>query len=252
MAQTKNQTDANGLKQGYWEKKDDVSGKLIYKGTFKDNKPQGIFYYYYKNSDTVHTKSDFRQDGKIAYVTMYHPTGKLQAKGKYISEEKDSVWNFYDGNKGLLISTETYSNGKKNGPSKVYYETGTISEEKNYKNNLEDGPFKQYFSDKKIKGEGAFVAGQYNGKCSWYFPNGIAAAQGVYDKGVKKNVWIYKTQDGKITDKEVWVNGKQLNDKEKEAYFKQHAPIEEDKKSQAASPSKTGTTKTNNNTSPKK
>ena len=251
-AQTKNQTDANGLKQGYWEKKDDASNKLIYKGTFKNNKPQGIFYYYYKNSDSLHTKSEFRQDGKIAYVTMYHSTtGKVEAKGKYIDEEKDSVWNFYDSNKGLLISTETYLNGKKNGSSKIFYPTGVVSEEKNYKNNLEDGPFKQYYGDKKIKGEGAFIAGQYNGKCSWYFPNGVAAAQGVYNNGIKNNVWIYKTQDGKITDKEVWQNGKQLNDRDKEAYFKQHPPLDQDKKTPTTDSQKPSTTKTNN-TSPKK
>jgi len=251
-SQTKNQTDAAGLKQGYWEKKDDASQKLMYKGTFKNNKPQGIFYYYYKNSDTLHTKTDFRQDGKIAYVTMHHlSTGKIQAKGKYINEEKDSVWNFYD-EKGILISTETYLIGKKNGASKIYYENSVVSEEKNYKNNLEDGLFKQYYGDKKVKAEGAFITGQYNGKCSWYFPNGVAAAQGVYDNGVKKNVWLYKTQDGKIADKEVWQNGKQLNDKDKEVYFKEHPPLEQDKKTQTTTPQKTSTTKTNNNTTPKK
>src|ERR1700740_3756867 len=85
IAQTKNQTDAAGLKQGYWEKLDTKTGKISYKGTFKNNKPQGVFYYYYPSTDSVHSKSDFRQDGKIAYVTMYHLTGKIEAKGKYIN-----------------------------------------------------------------------------------------------------------------------------------------------------------------------
>ncbi|MEO8760405.1 MAG: hypothetical protein ABI388_04615, partial [Bacteroidia bacterium] len=251
-SQTKNQTDANGLKQGYWEKMDDASKKIIYKGTFKDDKPQGTFYYYYKNSDSLRTKTEFRQNGKIAYVIMHHlSTGKIEAKGKYVNEEKDSLWRFYD-TSGTLISTENYLNGKKNGASKVYYPSGLVSEEKNYKNNLEDGPFKQYYGDKKIKGQGAFIAGQYNGLCSWHFNNGIAAAQGVYDNGVKKNVWIYKTQDGKITDKEVWQNGKQLNDKDKEAYFKAHPPAVEEKKIQTTTPQKTSPQKATNNTSPKK
>jgi antitoxin component YwqK of YwqJK toxin-antitoxin module len=243
-AQNKNQTDAAGLKQGYWEKLDTKTNKISYKGTFKDNKPQGIFYYYYPAMDSVRSKSEFKQDGKIAYVTMYHlKTGKIQAKGKYINEEKDSVWNFYD-EKGILISTESYSFGKKNGVSKVFYENGVVSEEKNYKNNLLEGTFKQYFSDKKIKAEGTYFANEYNSKCSLYYPDGVAVAQGFYEKGVKKGVWLYKLENGKIKEKEVWQNGKLLNQKEMDAYFKsKKITFPEDTKI---------IPKTNNNTSPKK
>ncbi len=245
-AQTKNQTDAKGLKQGYWEKTDADTKRLIYKGAFKDNKPQGVFYYYYKGTDSLRSKSDFRQDGKVAYVTMYHlTTGKIQAKGKYINEDKDSVWNFYD-EKGVLLSTEVYLNGKKNGVSKVVYANGNLSEIKNYKNNLLEGPFKLYYDDKKVKAEGTYVSDQYDGKCSWYFPNGVYAAQGYYTKGVKNAVWIYKAQDGKITEKEVWQNGKQLNQKEMDAYFKsKNITFPEEKKTAPQLQKRIDTTKTN-------
>lgn len=246
-AQTKNQTDAAGLKQGYWEKLDTKTGKVSYKGTFKNNKPQGVFYYYYPSSDTVRSKSDFRQDGKIAYVTMYHLTGKIQAKGKYIDEQKDSLWTFYD-ERGTLLSTDTYLKGKKNGPSKIYFANGAVSEERNYKNDLLEGAFKQLFDDKKgVRAEGAYLANEFDGKCSWYYPNGIAAAQGFYEKGVKKGVWLYKTEKGTIKEKEVWQNGKQLNQKEMDAYFKSKGiNLQEDTKT----PPRPKTN--NNNTSPKK
>ena len=210
-----------------------------------NNKPQGVFYYYYPGSDSVHSKSDFRQDGKIAYVTMYHLTGKMLAKGKYVNEQKDSVWNFYDTLKGILISTETYLNGKKNGLSKVYFRNGAISEEKHYKNDLLDGTFKQLFEDKKgVRADGAYIADQFDGKCSWYYPNGVAAAQGFYEKGIKKGVWLYKLENGKIKEKEVWQNGKQLSQKEMDAYFKsKNITFPEDTKTAP---------KTTNNISPKK
>ena len=244
-AQPKNQTDIKGLKQGYWEKIDTDTKKPLYKGTFKDNKPQGIFYYYYKGTDSLHTKTEFREEGKIAYVTMYHLiSGKIQAKGKYVNEEKDSVWNFYD-EKGILLSTDVYTNGKKNGLSKVFYANGALSEEKNYKNNVPDGPFKQLYEDKKLKAQGTYMAGEFNGKCSWFYPNGVAAAQGVYDKGVKKGLWLYKMQNGKLSEKEVWQNGKQLDEKELDEYIKKNKIVlpEEQKK---ASPQKTGPPTTNN------
>lgn len=248
QAQTKNQTDTKGLKQGYWEKIDTETGKIAYKGSFKDSKPQGVFYYYYKGMDSIRSKSEFRQDGKIAYVTMYHlTTGKVQAKGKYIAEEKDSLWSFYDA-KGVLLSTETYTKGKKDGISKVYYENGNLSEEKMYKNNLLEGPFKLYYDDKKIKAQGAYMADQYDGKCSWLYPNGIAAAEGFYEKGVKKGIWVYKMQNAKITDREVWQNGKMLNKKEMDAYFKSKGiTLTEDTKADTKQPQqKTTSPKTNN------
>lgn len=227
-----NKTDEQGRKQGYWEKKDPQTNKLVYKGTFKDNKPQGLFIYYYAGTDSVHSKSDFRQDGKVAYVQMFHlATGKLQAKGKYINEQKDSVWNFYD-ESGKLISTEGYAGGKKNGVSKIFFQDGKLSEEKNYKNGVPDGPFKMYFDLKAVKAEGAYINGNYNGLCTWFYPDGTAAAKGLYDNGVKKGVWIYKDKAGKITGKEVWVNGKQLNEKESEEYFKKNKASQAEGKEQ--------------------
>jgi len=205
-----NKTDEKGRKQGYWEKIDPNSKKPIYKGNFKDDKPQGMFTYYYKDMDSVRTKMEFRQDGKIGYAKLYYMSGKLEAAGKYVGEQKDSLWSFYDA-AGVLISTDYFTNGKKNGPCKIFFPDGKLAEEKNYKDGKLNGPFKQYADGKKIKAEGAYLNDNYDGKCSWYYPSGFAAAQGVYVNGVKKGVWIYKDKEGKVQSKEVWVDGKQLS-----------------------------------------
>ncbi len=226
FAQTRaeNKTDAQGRKQGYWEKVDPKTGKIVYKGTFKDNKPQGLFTYYYPETDSVHSKTDFRQDGKIAYVQLFHlVSGKIQAKGKYVNEEKDSTWNFYD-ERGNIISTEGYKAGKKDGPSKIFFPEGKVSEEKVYKNGKLNGPFKMYYDEKLVKAEGAYVNDNYDGLCAWYYPNGILASKGLYDKGTKKGFWIFKEKDGKVKSKEVWVDGKQLGPKEMEEYLKKNPP----------------------------
>jgi antitoxin component YwqK of YwqJK toxin-antitoxin module len=221
-----NKTDEKGRKQGYWEKIDPATKTIVYKGAFKDDKPVGTFYYYYKGTDSVHTKMDFRADGKSAYAKLYYIKGKLQAQGKYLNEQKDSVWNFYD-ELGVLISTEAYVNGKKNGVSKVFFPDGKLSEEKIYKDGLLEGPFKAYFNDKNVKSEGTYKNNNYSGKCTWYYPNGIAAAQGVYENGNKKGLWIYKEQDGKVKEKEVWVNGVKLGPKETEEYLKKNKAAEQ-------------------------
>ncbi len=229
-----NKTDEKGLKQGLWIKTDAKTGKKIYEGVFKDDKPQGTFKYYYPGMDSLRTLMQFRQNGAIAYATMFHPNGKLQAKGKYSGEQKDSVWTYYD-EKAKLLSLETYQQGKKNGKSVIFFPDGSISEEKNYKMDVLEGPFKQYYGDKKVKGEGAYANGTFIGKCSFYFPNGVTVATGVYDKGgIKKGVWIYKTIENKIESREIWVNGKQLNEKQTEEYIKKNKSSSEEKESTTA------------------
>ena len=176
-------TDAQGRKQGYWKKKDDKTNKLVYEGLFKDDKPQGLFKYYNIN-DSIKAKMNFVQDGKYAYATLYHLNGKKMAIGKYIAEDKDSIWNYFD-DRGILISQELFLKGKKNGKSYVYFPDGIVSEEYNFKNGLLDGVFKQYFDKKSTKGEGNYVNGQMEGKNAYYYPNGVTAAVGYYKNGRK-------------------------------------------------------------------
>lgn len=231
--------DANKRKQGYWKKMDEKTNKLIYEGLFKDDKPQGVFKYYYPN-DSIKAIMKFKQDGKIAYSTLFHPNGKKMAYGKYIDELKDSIWSYYD-EVGVLISKETLVMGKKNGTVYVYLPDGMVSEEKNYKMDIQHGPFKQYYTKVNLKGEGNYVNGQLDGKNAYYYPNGVAAASGFYRNGLKNGPWIYKNTDGSIKEKEAYKMGKLLSPKETEEFFKKN-PVQQDKAN--TKPSNNSTTKT--------
>lgn len=228
--------DASGKKQGYWKKKDDKTNKLVYEGLFKDDKPQGVFKYYYP-FDSVKVIMNFKQDGKIAYSTMFHPTGKKMAYGKYISEQKDSVWTYYD-DKGVLISRESYAGGKKNGKEIIYFPDGVVSEERNYKMDVQDGPFKLYFEKNVVKGEGTYVNGNIEGKNSYYYPNGIAAATGYYKNGKKTGPWIYRESNGKVKEKELYTKTGDLASKaETEAFFNKNKVNDEKPKAGTAATS---------------
>lgn len=218
--------DASGKKQGYWKKKDDKTGKLIYEGAFKDDKPFGNFIHYYPDDTTKRAVTYYKEGGKIAYAKLYHQlTGKLMAQGKYIDELKDSVWLFHD-DAGVLLSRDNYKMGKKDGKCLVYLPDGALAEEKNFKNGIEDGPFKQYYDGKLVKGEGKYVAGKMEGKVSYYFPSGTIAATGIYKNGSKDGVWIYKDKDGKIKEKELFKNGQPASKKESDDYFKKNKLVE--------------------------
>jgi antitoxin component YwqK of YwqJK toxin-antitoxin module len=236
-------TDASGKKQGYWKKKDEKTGKLIYEGEFKDDKPVGKFKYYYPN-DSVRAIMYFKDGGKSAYTKLFHMGGKRMAEGRYINKEvKDSVWTYYD-EAGVLLSKEKYVSGKKEGPAYVYFPDGGISEERNYKNDLQDGPFKQYFDAKRIRAQGNYVKGNFEGRVVYYFPNGVEVAAGYYVNGEKNGPWIYRSENGKIKDKELYVNGKLAGKKETDEFFSKNKTEEHKAPAATQTPTtKPGTTK---------
>jgi len=199
------------------QKKDEKTGKIIYEGEFKDDKPVGKFKYYYPN-DSVRALVYFRPAGG-AYAKLFHMGGRRMAEGKYLTKEiKDSVWTYYD-EAGILLSREGYKNGKKEGAAYVYFPDGKISEERFFKNDLQEGDFKQYFDDKRVRVKGSYTKGQMHGRVVYYYPNGTEAAAGNYTNGQKSGAWIYKSKEGKITEKELYINGKLADEKETKAFF---------------------------------
>jgi antitoxin component YwqK of YwqJK toxin-antitoxin module len=212
------QKDEQGRKQGYWKKTDQKTGKLLYEGRFKDDKPIGVFKYYNIN-DSIKALIDFKPDGKSSHAKYFHFNGKLAATGHYSDvETKDGIWTYYD-ELGTLISLETYSNGKKNGPVNVYLPDGSTSETKYFKDGLEDGIFIQYFEKDKVRTKGQYVQGAREGRFIYYYPNGVEVANGFFKKDLKNGPWIYRSEDGKIKEKELYKNGVQASQKETDAFF---------------------------------
>jgi len=77
LTQSVNEVDANGLKQGIWEKTFD-NGNLRYKGLFMNNNPQGIFMYYY-DSGELQAEKEFFHSGEAAATHIFYKNGKLKA-----------------------------------------------------------------------------------------------------------------------------------------------------------------------------
>jgi antitoxin component YwqK of YwqJK toxin-antitoxin module len=219
---TINVTDSKGLKQGYWVKLNPKTNKIIYRGQFKDNKPFGVFKYYFEETDTIKTLMEFKNEGKTAYAQIFHLNNSIQAKGKYTNEKKDSVWMFYD-EYGKKLCSENYKNGLKEGKSIIYYPDGNVLEEGTYKNDKKHGAFKQLYPDKKIKMECSYKDGVMIGKNAFYYPNGMLANIGYFnDKGNKFGVWLSKDKEGKVTEREVYDDGVLLEGKAAEEWLEKN------------------------------
>lgn len=210
-----NKKDSQGRKQGPWRKPYKDVQVYKYVGQFKNDKPVGEFTYYYK-SGNVQSKITFLKNGTVAYNKMYHESsGRLMAQGKYLNQEKDSLWLYYD-NVGNLKSQETFVKGKLEGQSVTYYEPKNrqyvVAKYEYYKNGLRDGQFKTYHQNTKLKSEGTYKDGNKNGMVKNFYPNGKIRSVERYKYAVKHGWWIFYGKDGRQVGSELFWEGEKLKD----------------------------------------
>lgn len=191
-----NQTDSQGRKQGVWKKPYPDVQVFKYVGQFKDDIPYGKFVYYYDTGE-VEAVMNYSENGTVCRSSMYHRSGYLMARGKYINQEKDSIWFYYD-DRGYLSYQEEYKGGQLNGQKIVYYMPVDgeyrVMRYENYKDGIRSGESKEYYDNKSLKKECVFVDGYVHGTMKIYYPTG--ELQGLFQyKNGKKHGWqiIYKT-----------------------------------------------------------
>lgn len=196
-----NQTDNQGRKQGFWKKYNGM-GYLRYEGHFEDDIPVGEFKYYYPNGN-IRTISMMSDNGDLSRSKLYHRNGKLMAEGKYFKQSKDSIWNYYSENFGILLSTETYVNTVKQGVWKTYYPSGVVAEEINYSRNAKNGSWKKFHTESSLKLEGTYVNDIKEGSFKLYHPDGQLELLGTYKEGFQNGVWTQFDKYGvKLSEKE--------------------------------------------------
>ncbi|HVN57799.1 MAG TPA: hypothetical protein VMT63_05840 [Bacteroidales bacterium] len=201
-----NQTDARGLRQGHWIKKNSM-GHVLYEGYFKEGKPSGRFKRFYEN-DSLQSVLDYSADGKSANAVFYHPNGLVASKGKYVNQLKEGSWEFYSSYfKDYLICREEYRNNMKNGISVKFYPDSSISERVNYVNDKKSGEWTQYFVGGKPCLSGYYVDGMLDGKFTTYYDNGHPEYSGQYRDDARDGDWIKYNRDGSVKLKINYISG---------------------------------------------
>jgi antitoxin component YwqK of YwqJK toxin-antitoxin module len=218
-----NKTDKQGLKQGYWEKHY-PNGKPAYQGHFKDGKPVGQMIRYYE-SGAKKAEMDFKNDGNTSYVTFFHENGNIAAIGKYINNEKDSVWSYYSYYEKNLQTRENYKNGKKHGKTLVYYESGQVYDETQWENGKLQGEWSQYFQNGNLKMRAYYENDMLHGSFNVYFDNNEPEIVGLYENNLRHGKWIFYNQEGEQLLQLDYEKGQVLNqevlDEEQQKFFRQ-------------------------------
>jgi len=212
QSDTINRTDAQGRKQGYWEKHD-AEGNLVYQGFFSNNKPVGEMKRYYETGE-IKAILKYRKNSETVKTQFFYDTGEVAAEGLYIGNKKDSIWHYYSYYTGALTSAEMYSNGVKQGMEKKFYPNGKVSEEVEWKDDIKNGIWNQYFEDGTPKLKASFLYNTVNGPYTFYWPNGTLYIKGTFVDNKREGKWYFYTDEGKLKSEISYINGKAENEEE--------------------------------------
>jgi antitoxin component YwqK of YwqJK toxin-antitoxin module len=182
-----NQTDDQGKKQGTWVKKFE-NGQERYRGEFKEDKPVGTFFYYYDDGAKSSEVSYIGEDGTTSTAKFFHRNGTIMGEGKYLNQQKDGEWKYYD-DQSMLSSIDNYENGKLNGMNKVFFLNGNVAVEIPFVDGLKNGDFVEFFSDGTIKMKGTYQDNTYTGKYFQNYADGKLMVEGEYKAAVKDGLW---------------------------------------------------------------
>jgi len=225
-AYAQNVTDANGLKQGPWAKIYPGTKVYQYKGQFKNDKPVGVFTYYYQSSKlkAIVKHIDGTNRSEAIY---YHENGLVMSKGIYKDLKKDSVWmNF--GPSGRLSNKETYKNDLLEGKKTVFYVPEDLDDKSQrvmsvsyYKEGKMDGEYVEYFEGGSPKVKGAYVMDRKSGLWVSYDVGGFKMTEETFRNGLKHGWCMAFDESGKVVGKQYYLDGRHIQGKELETRLNQ-------------------------------
>lgn len=205
-----NQKNPEGEKIGKWRDFYD-NGNLRYIGQFKENEPYGTFRNYYP-AGKLQVKREFLEP-TLSQVTFYYQDGDLMAKGFYLNQEKDSLWQTF-GADSNIVSEGNYLKGKKYGIWTIYFPNGKVAEEITYVDDIKNGLYKKYFDNGVLRQEATYVNGLLEGISVFYDPNGLKTLKGKYYRGVRNGKWVYYNEQGVLEKVIEYDMGKNLSEDE--------------------------------------
>lgn len=220
-----NQVDAKGWKQGLWYKNYPGTKIHIYEGTFKDDKPVGIFKYYYE-SGALKAVVDNKPNSKLSMVKMYFENEALMSEGCYWEQKKDSIWINYN-ERGELVSAESYVNDKLNGKKIIYYLNDQLEAGKmnvlsitNYVDDVRQGTFKEFYPTGKLKMTGEYLNGERIGEWIDYYNTGQVMSRVRYKRDLLHGWAYFYDKNGTQLSKTMWRDGFKLEGKDLDAFLK--------------------------------
>jgi antitoxin component YwqK of YwqJK toxin-antitoxin module len=220
MVMSQNITDSNGMKQGPWIKSY-PNGKVMYEGTFKNDKPVGVFRRY-NNEGILISELTYSDKKDEATAVFFYADSIKAAEGKYVARKKEGLWKFWSATRpAYLIGEEYYHYDLRHGLSQKFYPDGTLAEKMTWDYGKRTGEWLQHYPDGSICLRAEYFDGKLEGPFSYYHPGGRLQYEGRYKKDVRTGDWMVFNEDGSLKQIIVYKDGKPVDPKlaEKETKF---------------------------------
>lgn len=196
-ALTQNMTDAAGKKQGPWVRKY-PNGKIMYEGTFSDDRPTGLFKRYTEEGALL-SELTYMAGRDEAMAVFYYSDGLKAAEGRYIARNKEGLWKFWSATQPhYLICEEYYHNDIRHGLSQKFYPDSTLAEKVAWDMGKRSGEWLQFYPDGSVCLRAEYMAGRLDGPFSYYHPNGNLQYEGRYKEDHRTGDWMVFKEDGSL------------------------------------------------------
>jgi antitoxin component YwqK of YwqJK toxin-antitoxin module len=150
--------DDKGLKQGKWvflgkdqpEKGFPYNGK-IEEGTFKNDRKEGRWIFYYNDGMTPKTEEVFIDNRPNGEFIKYFPNGQIKERGTFSHMKYSNKLTRYN-EKGIKIFEATFNDqGNEEGLVQHFYDNGNLELEYTAKNGIPSGKVTRYWPNGDIK-----------------------------------------------------------------------------------------------------
>ncbi|MRR20585.1 hypothetical protein EG827_10410, partial [bacterium] len=176
---SQNMVDSRGMKQGPWVK-NYPNGKVMYEGTFKNDKPVGLFRRY-NDEGILISELTYSEKKDEASAVFYYSDGLKAAEGLYLARKKEGLWKFWSATRPLyLICEEYYHEDLRHGLSRKFYPDSTLAEKVTWNFGGRTGEWIQYYPDGSVCLRAEYFDGKLEGPFSYYHPNGKLQYEGKY------------------------------------------------------------------------
>ena len=137
---------------------------------------------FYHNNGKISSEGFIVSGKPDGYWKTYYPSGVIKSEGNRTNYQLDSIWKFYT-EKGFLINSFVYKNGKKNGFKRTYdADSSKLRVEEHFINDIKQGFTFYYKNDYKFK-QVVFVDGKENGLGKEFNKDGIIITLTTYKNG---------------------------------------------------------------------
>lgn len=216
------------------------TGKLAFKGAFRNGKPEGVHREYDDEGNVIASKiydkgivlfegivdeegrkqgpwkefyptgelkaeGSYKDNLKIKLWKYYYINGDIEQTGRYVRGQADGIWTWYYENRQVWREEE-FILGEEEGPSVEYSDSGSVIAKGSYIEGLRDGEW--FFVVNDHKEEGKFFEGQQIGNWKhYYLENNQLRFEGGYENGLETGLHTFYFFDGSVKRRGTYLGG---------------------------------------------